>query len=571
MTNATRTPWEMSGRRPRSRPAAYSPAAALILLVLIAAWAEADEPPGADPGKPGAPASTSGTGLGAAELEARLRRLEGLSAAVMEQNRRLAEQNRRLDEQNQGLTRQLQNVNRRYDELEHRLDGVTSGADGEVPQAAPLPDHPPPAENAEPPAAPAVDIVVQDDAFQAPQSAGPEFLVGGYDQEKGQFEIVKPRSLESMPFSLNFDLVTQLRFTGFARSARTWTNSAGTVLPVRNYDTFAVNRNWFQFSGYAFDPKFQFMAVIFNSSTNNSTLFLGWVDYRFSKAFTLSGGYYKVPGSREWYDSFRTTLGADRTMATTFFRPNMSPGVWASGEPIDDLHYVAMVANSVNGANLADNRIGSNMAFGGTLWWEPFGPFGPAPSDVEWHERPAARIGSSMTISRETLAATAVQTNPENTLFRLSDGTPLDLLGALAPGVGVNATNVQLWAVDAALKYRGFSLSGEHYFRWLDDFAYTGGPLSVRSLFTHGAYAQTSYFIIPKKLEGYGRYSFVTGGQGGGDEWSGGVNWYVLGARNWRMTFDVTRINHSPADNQLTGYRAGESGTLFQPQMLTDF
>ena len=52
---------------------------------------------------------------------------------------------------------------------------------------------------------------------------------------------------------------------------------------------------------------------------------------------------------------------------------------------------------------------------------------------------------------------------------------------------------------------------------------------------------------------------------------SGGLNWYVLGTRSWRMTFDVTRINHSPADNDLTGYSAGESGTLFQLQMLTDF
>ena len=193
----------------------------------------------------------------------------------------------------------------------------------------------------------------------------------------------------------------------------------------------------------------------------------------------------------------------------------------------------------------------------------PRKPVRPAP--------PVARIGSSFTVSREALAANAVQSNPENTLFRLSDGTPLALLGALAPGVEVTSTNVRLWSIDAAAKYRGLSLSGEYYLRWLDDFSYIGGPLSVRGLFTHGAYAQTSYFIIPKRLEGYGRYSFVTGGQGGGDEWSGGLNWYVLGARSWRMTFDVTRINHSPADNDLTGYRAGESGTLFQLQMLTDF
>ena len=76
---------------------------------------------------------------------------------------------------------------------------------------------------------------------------------------------------------------------------------------------------------------------------------------------------------------------------------------------------------------------------------------------------------------------------------------------------------------------------------------------------------------MPKRLELFARYSFVSGRFGGGDEWSGGLNWYVLARRNWRMTFDVTRINHSPADNELTGYRAGESGTLFQLQMLTDF
>ena len=37
------------------------------------------------------------------------------------------------------------------------------------------------------------------------------------------------------------------------------------------------------------------------------------------------------------------------------------------------------------------------------------------------------------------------------------------------------------------------------------------------------------------------------------------------------MTAEVNRVNRSPAENILTGYRAGESGTLFQLQWLTDF
>ncbi len=37
------------------------------------------------------------------------------------------------------------------------------------------------------------------------------------------------------------------------------------------------------------------------------------------------------------------------------------------------------------------------------------------------------------------------------------------------------------------------------------------------------------------------------------------------------MTFEVLRIDHSPAQNILTGYRAGESGTLYPLQWFTDF
>ena len=287
-----------------------------------------------------------------------------------------------------------------------------------------------------PPAAPAPALAgILETIRTRADSGGSPFLIGGYDEEKSQFILVQPRDPDRTPFALNFDVITELRYTGFCALARTWTDSAGVVLPVRNYDTIQVNRNWFQFSGYALDPRLQFMAIIFNSSTSNNTLFLGWIDYQFSKAFTLSAGYYKVPGSREWSDSFRYTLGADRTMATTFFRPGMSPGIWASGEPLSDLHYIAMVANSFNGLDLAGNRIGSSMAFGGTLWWEPLGRFGPGPSDVEWHERPTPRIGTSLTVSREQLPGpNAIQSNPENTLFRLSDGTPLSTPAPWPPG-----------------------------------------------------------------------------------------------------------------------------------------
>jgi hypothetical protein len=490
-------------------------------------------------------------------LEDRIQRLEAIVGGVQEQNRQLADQNR---------------------ELLRRLALV--GAGPAPPGTEPLPSLAPasgwygagehqPLPNAlpagEPPGAPGKT----DPRFLI---GGSQFLIGGYDREKNHFVIVKPRDPESTPFALNFDLYTELRYTGFARSAHTWTDSAGDVLPVRNLSNFDIQRNWLTFSGFAIDPRLRYSATVFSSSTTNAAIFLGGIEYQFSDAFVLAAGYNKLPGSREWLDSFRYTLGADRTMATTFFRPNFSPGIWATGEPVPGLHYLSMIANSFDGANLAANRLGTNPAFGNTLWWEPRGPFGPGPSDIEGHEGPTPRLGTSLTVSRENLlSGTAISTNPEGTIFRLSDGTPLAMTGALAPGVHVDAVSVQLWSIDAAVKYRGFALSGEYYLRWLDRFRTSGGPAPVNSLFDHGAFGQASYFFLPKRLEGYARYSYVNGRFGSGNEWSGGLNWYVRQSRNWRLTFDVTQVNHSPADNILTGYRAGASGTLFQAQMLLDF
>jgi hypothetical protein len=41
-------------------------------------------------------------------------------------------------------------------------------------------------------------------------------------------------------------------------------------------------------------------------------------------------------------------LGPDRTMATTFFRPNFTGGIWALGEPLENLFYYALIGNGFN-------------------------------------------------------------------------------------------------------------------------------------------------------------------------------------------------------------------------------
>ncbi len=508
----------------------------------------------------------------------------------------LERQNAELADQNRSLTHQLEKVTRRYDELNQRLEQIEPGLARPTP---PVPAPSPPDTNSRPqvggpsPSGPDPHLVSDPSAPRDPALTGepvappgyspfptapdppprPRFAVGEYDDERGAFVLVRPTDAQRVPFELRADLFTQARYFNFGRSKDTWTDSTGARLPVQSFDSIEVTRNFVQFSGYGIDPRLQFTAILFSSTAINDTVYLGWINYRFNDAFDLRVGNWIVPGTREWYESFRYTLGADRLMATTFFRPNISPGIWAQGEPIENVHYVAMLANSLNRFTQGVQRVGSSKAFGGTLWWEPHGGFGPGPSDIEDHQSLSPRIGTNLAISREANQGLGElgEHNPEDTIVRLSDGTPLFRPGALGRGVVLNSTDVQLWTIDAALKYRGISLSGEYFFRWLDGFRTQGSQPPFRSLFDQGGLLQAGCFVIPGKLETYARTSFVTGRFGGGNEFGGGVNWYPKGTRDWRFTFEVLQINGSPAQNLLTGYRAGESGTLFQLQWFTDF
>ncbi len=473
---------------------------------------------------------------------------------------RLEQQNARLAEENKDLRQRLESITERSERPEK--DSVPSPA---MPLPLPLPNPSPP-----------VALAAPNEYWSRPRAAeGPSsrFLVGEYDDERGAFVLVRTRDDQVMPFELRLDVFTQARYFGFRRSKDFWVDSTGARLPVRDYSSFEVTRNFFQFSGYGLDPRLQFNAIIFSSTAINDTVYLGWLNYRFNKAFDLRVGNWLVPGTREWIESFRYTLGADRLMATTFFRPNISPGIWAQGEPLPGLNYVAMVANSLNRFTQGVERVGTAGAFGGTVWWEPLADFGPGPSDIEQHETLSPRIGTNVAFSRESnqgLSTTALG-NPEDTILRLSNGTPLFRRGALGPGVELRATSVQLWTIDAAMKYRGLGVSGEYFMRWLNNFQAVGPEPMRRSIFDQGALLQAGYFLVPQRIEPFARTSIVSGPFGGGYEWGGGVNWYPQGLRTWRMTAEVLRVQNSPAQNLLTGYRAGESGTLFQVQWFTDF
>jgi hypothetical protein len=188
---------------------------------------------------------------------------------------------------------------------------------------------------------------------------------------------------------------------------------------------------------------------------------------------------------------------------------------------------------------------------------------------MEHHDDPVIRLGTSGVFA-PTYANPLVGNNPEDTLVRLSDGTPISEKGALGKDTVVDSFLYRLATVDAAWKWRGVGVFCEYYWRLLDDF--TGqGPFDRSSMFDHGGMGYLSWCFVPRTYEAYARSSVVTGPYGTGQEYGGGLNYYIRQSRQARLTIEALYMNRNPAQNFLYPYRAGYSGTAIQTQFVTAF
>ena len=382
---------------------------------------------------------------------------------------------------------------------------------------------------------------------------------------------LRPVDSAQTPFELKIALHNQFRYTGFAADEPFVINSAGQPVSTPNRNDFAVNRGRLVFSGYAIDPLLEFYAnVDYNTVADQQIqMLMAWIRHPFDPAFNVAYGLGKVPGTWEWQESARWTLGAERSLATTFFRPSMTAGIWAEGELRPGLHYHALIGDGFNTTSLKSTQLDDNLAFSGMLWWEPLGDFGRGFSDLECHPDGVLRLGQALTFSRQDDDPVA-EPGPEQTVVRLSDGTRLVEPGALAPGVTVNQFDLTLYAIHAGWKRRGCSLTGEYFLRWLTNIG-ASGPIPEDSIFDHGLYVQSGTFVVPQSVEIFGRGSAVYGPFGNGSELGGGVNWYIKNKREWRFTLDAARVDDSPAQQDRTGFVAGASGLLVRIQVWTSF
>jgi hypothetical protein len=434
-----------------------------------------------------------------------------------------------------------------FDRLQRRLDGVTAAAvqpSGEPPVvdvAGPLPYE---------------ANGVQQASVETP---APE------DHYQDGILIWQNPETARVPFLLKLNNNTQVRYLNTLDSVDTFTDHLGVVRDVHNRNDITVNRSMFILGGYMFDPRLLYSLTVWTSAGAASIVVAGNIGWRFNKGLTITGGYTGVPGSRSLVNTFPFFQPTDRSMADNFFRPGFTQGVWAAGEPRKGLSYLAFLGNGLNTLNITASKIDTNLLLAGSVWWEPLAPFSePGKSRNMYDDYFASRntrirIGTSFTRSREDRFSELDQLAPDNTSIYNSDGVLAFSTGAFAPGVTVQEATYKLWAIDGGLKKSGFSVNGQYYFRWVNDFD-ADGPLPLASTFDQGFELSSGYFVVPKTLMLYVRGSKVFGQFRSPYEYAGGLKWYFLPTERIWLTAELMRVHNAPYSGAFTPYTAGMNG-----------
>ena len=494
------------------------------------------------------------------DLQSEVDALKAENAAVRELLRRMEEQQKTLLEQ--------------VDRLQRRFDGVPTA---EVRANAESQGLPPAADAAVPPTN---ETNVPEPATGAETSSSPPAPAPLKEPRGGIYDdgiiIWETDDDVTVPFQLKFTNTTQVRYLNTLSANDTFTDHLGVVREVHKRNDITVNRSMFVFNGYVFDKRARYNLTVWTSAGAASIVVAGNIGWQFNKALTLTGGYTGVPGSRSLVNTFPFFTATDRTLADNFFRPSFTQGLWANGEPLKNLHYLAFVGNGLNTLSISATKIDTNLLVSGSVWWEPLGPFGP-PSrarnmydDYFASDKLRVRFGTAFTRSREDRFSNLDQSSPENTSLHNSDGVLTFSTGAFAPGVTVDKALYRMWAIDGGMKWNGLAINGQYYFRWLNDFE-ADGPLPLASTFYHGFELSAGHFLVPKKLMLYARGSAVYGHFRDSHEYAGGLKWHFLPTERLWLNAELMRVLRVPYSGGFTPYTAGMTGWVPMVQTVIAF
>jgi hypothetical protein len=360
---------------------------------------------------------------------------------------------------------------------------------------------------------------------------------------------------------------------------RSYTDAFGRTFQIQKRQDIQLNRLQLQFRGWMFDPKFRWTFYVWTQNPSQGdpaqVVVGGNINYTFAEWFRLWAGIFSVPSTRTTAQSFPNWLMIDhRGLADEFFRGSYSQGIQAMGKLPGRMFYNVSITDnlSILGVSASQLAFGLNTYSGALYWMPTTGEFGPGFGfgDYEYHKDLATLFGVHFTKSRESPQNQPSTNAIENVQLRLSDGTVLFTPNAFKTDGTITRATYQMLALDAGMKYRGWSIDGEFYSRWINDFDVVG-TIPVSHIYDSGYQILVSGMLMPRVLQAYVMGSKVVGEYG--DSWDSalGLTYYPFGQKQVRVNAELLYMYHSPIGYTAVPYVVGGTGWVWTINVGTWF
>jgi hypothetical protein len=438
-----------------------------------------------------------------------------------------------------------------------RIDALARQLGGPAATAAPTPT-----------VAPAASPDIQTIPVRQAEAAPPPARWGGFEPGKGMI------LMRSDIGEVDLGLVSYLRYLNQHGMNKTYTSAFGEAFDVTPREDFQLAKVQITLRGWAFDPRFGYNAYVWSSQTSQGlgaqVVVAGNINWTFNDALKTYFGIHSLPSTRSTNRNFPYWLRNDnRPIADEFFRGSYTQGIWAEGKIAKGLEYRAMIANNLSalGVNARQLDAKINTVSGALTWTPTTGEFGPGNGfgDFEEHQKVATLFSAHYTSSTEDPQSQPATDSIENTQLRLSDGTLLFSASAFKTG-RITEARYQMTALDAGVKYKGYSLELEYYARWLNEFKIQG-IISFHDMFDSGLSVQAATMLIPKKLQLYFSGSKIFGRYGDPYDAAVGINYFPFKRRDLRVNVMGLWVDNSPVG--YTAYPVPVGGKGFT--LVSDF
>jgi hypothetical protein len=378
---------------------------------------------------------------------------------------------------------------------------------------------------------------------------------------------------------VDFSAKGYVRYLNQLDLAPTFTDAFGrtTVLDLRQ--DIQLNRLQVILHGWLFDERFRYFWYAWTQNVSQGdpaqVVVGGNLSYKFADALTTTAGIFSLPSTRSTAQSFPNWLRIDhRSMADEFFRGSYIQGFMANGSLTDTLDYKVALAGNLSALGVSATQLDNCLCtVSSMLYWMPTtGEFGPGQGfgDYEEHDKLATLLGVHYTYSREDAQEQPGVNAFENSQIRLSDGTLLFEPNAFNTGGRIIKATYDMLDLDAGIKWKGWSLEAEYYFRWLDDFQVTGS-IPVTSLFDHGFQVYASTMLKPNYWQAYFSGSKIFGQYG--DPWDAavGLTYFPFGHKEVRINTQALYMDRSAVGYTAVPYLVGGTGWVFTVDVGTWF